>query len=90
MIRFSRQSISLSSADTSPVKTTTSSTVVMFRMKAACCSTRGLVGAIKSTLPLSLDRTSAMTSRATMVLPIPVGRTTRVDLSMHDRAMLTW
>ena len=72
------------------MRTVTSSIVVMFRTKAACCSTRGLVGAMKSTFPPFPDRMSAMTRRATIVLPMPVGRTTMVDLSTQALAMLIW
>ncbi len=60
------------------------------RRKAACCSTRGFVGARRRTRPSPRCRTSAMTNRATTVLPMPVGRTTRVERSRQERAMFSW
>jgi hypothetical protein len=57
--------------------------------KPACCCTRGFVGAMNSTLCFFLSRVSAMTIRATMVFPMPVGRTTRVDSDAAPWAMFT-
>src|SRR5438128_489990 len=91
MILSSLQRSSRSSgAVASPVKSVIRSTARTFRIEAACCSTSGFVGARKRIRPPRRRRTSAMTMAAMTVLPIPVGRTTRVDRSRHARAMFTW
>ena len=53
-----------------------------------CCSTRGLVGAIMRTLPLS--RNSAATRTAMTVLPSPVGRIRSVFARTHCSTMRVW
>jgi len=90
MILFSRHRSSRSSGEvTSPVNKAIRSTTNRSRREAACCSTSGFVGARKRIFPPRRRRISAITIAATTVLPIPVGRTTRVDRSRHARAMFT-
>ena len=75
-----------------PVNTTISSgdRFMAFFKKAACCSTRGLVGDRMRALPLFCVNLPAITSMATMVLPSPVGNTTRVDCLRDMPARLSW
>ncbi len=75
---------------TSPVNTSGSNPMRCSRRNPACCSTSGFVGAMNRTLPFFLRSASAMTISATIVLPMPVGSTTRVDSSTAAFAMLTW
>ena len=78
-----------SGAATSPVNTAMRSgaTVSVTLRVAACCSTRGFVGAKKRTRPPWVWRISAMTRAAMTVLPMPVGRTTSVDRCRQEVAM---
>jgi len=74
------QSSILTSGGLSPVIITTLSPSLSTRFKNdACCSTRGLVGAKKRTLPLSI--LARRTIRAITVLPRPVGTTIRLEAS---------
>ena len=61
-----------------------------FSKKRRCCSTKGFVGAIISTLPPSLYNRDAAASSAMAVFPRPVGSTTRVWPSTACMAMVSW
>ncbi len=71
----------LSAGDVSPVniRMLWLGTLSIDFKKAACCSTKGFVGASTRTLPPYFSSLATITNSATIVLPRPVGSTTSED-----------